>query len=60
QSFKKGDLLLEFNCDKIQQAGYKDTVVVLLTQGDKVVQTDYTQQEVVSHGDELVKAQLKK
>ena len=60
QSFKKGDLLLEFNRDKIQQAGYKDTVVVLLTQGDKVVQTDYTQQEVVSHGDELVKAQLKK
>lgn len=60
QSFKKGDLLLEFNRDKIQQAGYKDTVVVLLTQGDKVVQTDYTQQEAVSHGDELVKAQLKK
>ncbi|MQM78461.1 PTS sugar transporter subunit IIA [Lentilactobacillus buchneri] len=60
QSFKKGDLLLEFNRDKIQQAGYKDTVLVLLTQGDKVTQSDYTKEDVVSHGDELVKVQLKK
>ncbi|MDM7492031.1 PTS sugar transporter subunit IIA [Lentilactobacillus kefiri] len=59
QSFKKGDLLLEFNRDKIQQSGYKDTVVVLLTQGNDIVKTQYTDKKVVASGDELAKVQLK-
>ena len=31
---KKGDLLLNFDIDKIKKAGYSDTVVFLLTNSD--------------------------
>lgn len=59
QSFKKGDLLLEFNRDKIQQSGYKDTVIVLLTQGKQIEKANYTDKKIIQSGDELVKVQLK-
>jgi lactose/raffinose/galactose permease len=59
QSFKKGDLLLEFNRDKIQQSGYKDTVIVLLTQPQEVINAHYTDKEVVNNGDELGTIQIK-
>lgn len=59
QIFKKGDLLLNFDRDKIQQNGYKDTVIVLLTQGKQINQASYTDKDVVHHGDELAKIQLK-
>ncbi|MDP0529969.1 glycoside-pentoside-hexuronide (GPH):cation symporter [Lacticaseibacillus paracasei] len=59
QSFKKGEVLLTFDRDKIRQFGYKDTVIVLLTQGKQVDQAHYTSEATVHHGDNLAKVQLK-
>jgi len=59
QTVKKGDLLLEFNRDKIQQRGYKDVVVVLLTQGTQLTNTSYTNKKTVQVGDNLIETTLK-
>ena len=43
QKVKKGDLLLEFDIDKIQEAGYDLTTMIIVTNSDdymEVVQTD--------------------
>ncbi len=58
QSFKKGDLLLDFNRDLIQQNGYKDTVILLLTQGNKLKSINYTNKELVQPGDTLIHVQF--
>lgn len=55
QHFKQGDLLLEFNRDLIDQNGYKDTVVVLLTQGQKIKQIKPTDKKIVQNGNSLLK-----
>lgn len=60
QTIKQGDLLLEFNRDKIQQAGDKDTVIVLLTQGNQLAETTLTDQDVIAHGERLLTVRLKK
>ncbi|WP_407929108.1 glycoside-pentoside-hexuronide (GPH):cation symporter [Agrilactobacillus fermenti] len=59
QTFKKGDLLIEFDRDKIEQSGYKDDVIVLLTKTSQIQTITYTDQAVVQTGDELLKTRYK-
>ncbi len=50
QKIKQGQLLLEFNRDEIHRKGYKDTVVTLFTQGNKIGELKLTDQKEVHEG----------
>ncbi|GBG94425.1 PTS sugar transporter IIA component [Ligilactobacillus salitolerans] len=60
QKFKQGQLLLDFNRDEIRRQGYKDTVVVLLVQGDRLQDVQLTDDKEIKLGDELLRVNLKK
>ena len=49
QHVRQGDLLLEFNRDLVTGQGNRDTVIVLLTQGNQIKQVATTDQEVIKH-----------
>ncbi|EHO49875.1 hypothetical protein [Lentilactobacillus kisonensis] len=50
---------MTFDRDKIQQSGFKDTVIVFLTQGKQIDKVHYTNETIVRQGDDLAKVQLK-
>jgi lactose/raffinose/galactose permease len=58
QPMKKGDLLLEFDRDQIDQSGYKDDVIVLVAKAKQLRDVTYTTEKVVAAGDELFTARV--
>ncbi len=55
QTVKQGDLLIEFSPLILKKAGYDDTVMAVITNGDKISNFTYSQQSgSVKHGDEVL------
>lgn len=55
QAVKKGDLLIEFSPLILKKAGYDDTVMAVITNGDKISNFNYLQQSGnVKHGNEVL------
>ena len=54
-SVKKGDLLLEFDMDKIRAAGYKTTIPVIVTNSDDYNDVKAMKTGPVKPGDEVLK-----
>lgn len=59
QKFKKGQSLLSFDRDEIKRQGYKDTVVTLFTQGNKIHSLIPTSSKEIEHGRQLFKVDWK-
>lgn len=58
QRIKKGQPLLSFDRDEIRRAGYKDTVVTLLTQGDQLSDLKMTDSKEIDQGEQLFSVEL--
>ena len=54
QKIKKGDLLLEFNIEKIRGAGYPTLTPVIVTNSDDYSEVDITSASSVNAGDDLL------
>lgn len=54
QKIKKGDLLLEFNIEKIRGAGYPTLTPVIVTNSDDYSEVDITNASSVNAGDDLL------
>ena len=52
---KRGDLLLEFDIDKIKKAGYKTTIPVIVTNSDDYNEVKSLKTGPVKPGDEVLK-----
>lgn len=59
QHVKKGELLLEFDRDKIQQTGYKDTILILFTQGNKIPEIGTVAKKNVQNGEKILTVKIK-
>jgi len=55
QQVKEGQLLLEFDMDKIQAAGYEVTTPVIVTNSDEFPEIVTVANKEVSHGEGLLK-----
>lgn len=59
QKVQPGDLLLNFDREAVHKAGYIDTVVVLITNGNEVGEVELTVQGEIAEKDSLLKVTAK-
>lgn len=59
QTVKKGQLLVDFDRDLIENNGYKDTVVTFFTEPRNVIEMGEIKANEVKHGQEVAKVQFK-
>ena len=57
--FKKGDVLLEFDIDKIQNSGYQITTPIIVTNIDSYTSITPVQNGIISQGQPLLTVEVK-
>lgn len=59
QVVKKGDLLVEFDIDKVKEEGYDITTPILVTNYDEFAQVNVTEDKIKKVGEEIIKLENK-
>lgn len=54
QSVKKGDLLVDFNIDKIKEKGFDITTPIVITNSDVYSEVNFIKQEIVKCNDDIL------